>query len=85
MLPGAFMAPKKNEALDMAQLKAQIDTHEAVCAERYGYLAKMMEDSQKELKELRQVIAMGSGAWKFVLAIGAVLTIVLTNLQIFKS
>lgn len=76
--------PLRDAEHRLADMEARLQTHEAVCAERYANMFRLMEENQRELKAMRQIISMGSGAWKFILALGVVLTMVLTTLQIFK-
>lgn len=63
-------------------VEARLDKHEAICAERYEKISDLLFETQSELKALRQMAAMGAGAWKAMLAIGALLTIIWTTIRI---
>ena len=45
----------------MASLESRFDTHEAVCAERYGKIELQFESSNARLKRIEQIL-MGSAA-----------------------
>lgn len=63
-------------------VEARLDKHEAICAERYEKISDLLFETQGELKALRQMAAMGAGAWKAILGIGALLTLLWTALKI---
>ena len=67
---------------DAREVEIRFSIHEEVCAERYDKLFAMLEDNRKELKELRQLASMGSGAWKAMVGFGVILTLILTFLKI---
>ncbi len=68
---------------DVREVEIRLSMHEQVCAERYDKLFAMLDENRKELKELRQIASMGSGAWKAVIGLGVLLTIMLTTIKIF--
>ncbi len=53
----------------------RLEKHEAVCAERYDAMMKMLERNTEEIRSLSRVASMGMGAWKMVLGVGTVLSI----------
>ena len=63
-------------------LEARLDKHEAICSERYKMLAEILQQNREELKALRQVASMGAGAWKAIIAVGTLLTIIWTIIRI---
>lgn len=72
-----------SEPFAQRELELRLSLHEALCAERHEQLQRMLEESQKEIKELRQLASMGSGVWKAVIGLGVLLTILFTALKIF--
>lgn len=72
-------------SLSPRELQARLDKHEAICAERYENLSRLMEENQSELKALRQLAAQGTGAWKAILMLGTMLTILLTILKLTQK
>ena len=64
------------------EVELRLSMHEEICAERYYKLYAMLEENRTELKELRQLASMGSGAWKAVVGLGIILTLILTFLKI---
>lgn len=67
---------------DTRELDIRLSMLEQVSSERYEKLYAMLDENRKELKELRQIANMGSGAWKAILGLGAILAIILTYLKI---
>jgi hypothetical protein len=64
------------------ELEIRLSMHEEICAERYGKLYAVLEENRKELKELRQLASMGNGAWKAVVGLGIILTLIFTFLKL---
>ena len=48
----------------------RLSSHEKLCAERMNNILKSIEEMKKEIKSLRQDVAMGKGGLKVILAIG---------------
>ena len=48
----------------------RLSSHEKLCAERMNNILKSIEEMRKEIKSLRQDVAMGKGGLKVILAIG---------------
>lgn len=67
---------------DTRELDIRLSMLEQVSSERYEKLYALLDENRKELKELRQIANMGSGAWKAILGLGAILAIILTYLKI---
>lgn len=67
---------------DTRELDIRLSMLEQVSSERYEKLYALLDENRKELKELRQLANMGSGAWKAILGLGAVLAIILTYVKI---
>lgn len=67
---------------DTRELDIRLSMLEQVSSDRYEKLYALLDENRKELKELRQLANMGSGAWKAILGLGAVLAIILTYVKI---
>lgn len=67
---------------DTRELDIRLSMLEQVSTERYEKLYALLDENRKELKELRQLASMGSGAWKAILGLGAILAIILTYIKI---
>jgi hypothetical protein len=67
---------------DTRELDIRLSMLEQVSSERYEKLYALLDENRKELKELRQLASMGTGAWKAVIGLGIVLTLILTYLKI---
>lgn len=67
---------------DTRELDIRLSMLEQVSSERYEKLYAILDENRKELKELRQIASMGSGVWKAILGLGAILAIILTYLKI---
>ncbi len=65
-------------------VEARLDKHEAICAERYETIRRMLEKTSAEVQQLRRAANMGAGAWKAVLGLGTVLTIIWTITKLFE-
>jgi hypothetical protein len=48
----------------------RLSSHEKLCAERMNNILKTLEEMKREVKSLRQDVAMGKGGLKVILAIG---------------
>jgi len=51
----------------------RLSSHEKLCAERMNNILKSIEEMRKEIKSLRQDVAMGKGGLKVILAIGTLI------------
>lgn len=67
---------------DTRELDIRLSMLEQVSTERYEKLYSMLDENRRELKELRKLANMGSGAWKAILGLGVILTLILTYLKI---
>jgi len=51
----------------------RLSSHEKLCAERMNNILKSIEEMKKEIKSLRQDVAMGKGGLKVILTIGTLI------------
>ncbi len=51
----------------------RLSSHEKLCAERMTNILKSIEEMRKEIKSLRQDVAMGKGGLRVILAIGTLI------------
>jgi len=51
----------------------RLSSHEKLCAERMNNILKTLEEMKREVKSLRQDVAMGKGGLKVILAIGTLI------------
>ena len=51
----------------------RLSSHEKLCAERMNNILKSIEEMRKEIKSLRQDVAMGKGGLKVILTIGTLI------------
>jgi hypothetical protein len=51
----------------------RLSSHEKLCAERMNNILKSIEEMRKEIKSLRQDVAMGKGGLKVILTIGTII------------
>ena len=63
---------KKNNLKQFADeaTGVRLSSHEKLCAERMNNILKTLEEMKREVKSLRQDVAMGKGGLKVILAIG---------------
>ena len=66
------MARKKITPKEYSEVATgvRLSSHEKLCAERMNNILKSIEEMRKEIKSLRQDVAMGKGGLKVILAIG---------------
>ena len=69
------MARKKITSNDYADVATgvRLSSHEKLCAERMNNILKSIEEMKKEIKSLRQDVAMGKGGLKVILTIGTLI------------
>ena len=51
----------------------RLSSHEKLCAERMNNILKSIEEMRKEIKSLRQDVAMGKGGLKVILTLGTLI------------
>tara|TARA_R100000541_G_scaffold32139_1_gene40922 strand:- start:149 stop:385 length:237 start_codon:yes stop_codon:yes gene_type:complete len=51
----------------------RLSSHEKLCAERMNNILKSIEEMKKEIKSLRQDVAMGKGGLKVILTLGTLI------------
>ena len=51
----------------------RLSSHEKLCAERMNNILKTLEEMKREVKSLRQDVAMGKGGLKVILTIGTII------------
>ena len=51
----------------------RLSSHEKLCAERMINILKSIEEMRKEIKSLRQDVAMGKGGLKVILTLGTLI------------
>ena len=51
----------------------RLSSHAKLCAERMNNILKSIEEMKREIKSLRQDVAMGKGGLKVILAVGTVI------------
>ena len=69
------MARKKITPKEFSEVATgvRLSSHEKLCAERMNNILKSIEEMRKEIKSLRQDVAMGKGGLKVILTIGTLI------------
>jgi hypothetical protein len=69
------MARKKITPKEFSEIATgvRLSSHEKLCAERMNNILKSIEEMRKEIKSLRQDVAMGKGGLKVILTIGTLI------------
>jgi hypothetical protein len=69
------MARKKITPKEFSEVATgvRLSSHEKLCAERMNNILKTLEEMKREVKSLRQDVAMGKGGLKVILAIGTLI------------
>ena len=69
------MARKKITPKEYSEVATgvRLSSHEKLCAERMNNILKSIEEMRKEIKSLRQDVAMGKGGLKVILTIGTLI------------
>ena len=69
------MARKKITPKEYSEVATgvRLSSHEKLCAERMNNILKTLEEMKREVKSLRQDVAMGKGGLKVILAIGTLI------------
>ena len=67
--------PKKLTSKQYADVATgvRLSSHEKLCAERMNNILKSIEEMKKEIKSLRQDVAMGKGGLKVILTLGTLI------------
>jgi undecaprenyl pyrophosphate synthase len=69
------MARKKITPKEYSEIATgvRLSSHEKLCAERMNNILKTLEEMKREVKSLRQDVAMGKGGLKVILTIGTII------------
>jgi len=69
------MARKKITPKEYSEVATgvRLSSHEKLCAERMNNILKTLEEMKREVKSLRQDVAMGKGGLKVILTIGTLI------------
>ena len=69
------MARKKITPKEFSEVATgvRLSSHEKLCAERMNNILKSIEEMKKEIKSLRQDVAMGKGGLKVILTLGTLI------------
>jgi hypothetical protein len=69
------MARKKITPKEYSEVATgvRLSSHEKLCAERMNNILKTLEEMKREVKSLRQDVAMGKGGLKVILTIGTII------------
>ena len=69
------MARKKITPKEFSEVATgvRLSSHEKLCAERMNNILKTLEEMKREVKSLRQDVAMGKGGLKVILTIGTLI------------
>ncbi|QLF87992.1 hypothetical protein Hroenn_gp46 [Pelagibacter phage Hroenn EXVC015P] len=67
--------PRKKSAISMAHetVGIRLSSHEKLCAERMDNILKALEDTRKEVKDLRQDVSKGKGAISVLVFLGTII------------
>ena len=67
--------PRKSPASKFADVATgvRLSSHEKLCAERMSNILKALEDTRKEVKDLRQDVSKGKGAISVLVFLGTII------------
>ena len=67
--------PKKLTPKEFSEVATgvRLSSHEKLCAERMNNILKSIEEMRKEIKSLRQDVAMGKGGLRVILTVGTLI------------